>query len=479
MAAKVEKKNIVDVCEIRRWDEKFIGLPEEMSFKEGIKVLYKQDQYEEQLVDVSEKVVGFPWDVARAFAKALKTSFGFADAASTKGGFLGMMDVPPKLINVEVRHGVTEEVPWGAFELPNTDGAKVTMDVANTESGDLAVSFSSEMKRKYSNILKELCSLTRQILAEESIYKGQALRVQFKDENGDLRVIPKVSFIPPAMLNEDILIFNRSLEKVIEDHVYSPLRWPKEAKMLGRDFRRGILLTGKHGTGKTLLTCRIAREAEKNNITTVYIDDISELPEALRFAQTYAPAVVIGEDIDRAVNLQRDGLTNRIMNTLDGLDTKEHEIMVVVTTNNPEMLHEGFLRAGRIDHRIFVDPPDVDAIERLLWAYGGMLIEEGEDLSEVATVLWESSIKPCHVKNVLDRAKDSLLNRVMKAGGNIKTAKLVAEDLLTAAHSFQNEEDGLKNVKVVEERPSFKLHEMELRPIVEGNGQTKGQRVSL
>lgn len=58
------------------------------------------------------------------------------------------------------------------------------------------------------------------------------------------------------------------------------------------------------------------------------------------------------------------------INTLDGVDSKKHEIMVVLTTNDKRAIHPAFVRPGRIDAVIPILPPDNDATVRLVRSYG-------------------------------------------------------------------------------------------------------------
>jgi len=367
-----------------------------MEIPDAVRTLMKIHKYEEEDIKLRETVAGFPWDVALAFKKAMERIYGYTgQVAQTIEGMFGEVKIKPQEISVEVSYGEYVNVPWGNFELPGTEGGTVGLSTTRDDHGRHAVNINAEVKRKYSKIVRELAEVTRGILHKESIYLGKAIKVDFTE--GD-EMLPEVKFIAPSMLDKSTLVFNRGIEAELADYVYGPLRYGRkeEYKKFGREFKRGILLAGEHGTGKTLLTCRIAAEATDNAVTTVYIEDVRQLPQALQFASTYLPAVIIGEDIDRAVTLDRDDLTNQIFNTIDGIDTKDHEIMLVVTTNNADKLHQGLLRPGRLDHRIFVELPDAEAIERLLWAYGKGQIGADEEIRRskmLPAICWASSLR--------------------------------------------------------------------------------------
>src|SRR5690606_6744349 len=118
------------------------------------------------------------------------------------------------------------------------------------------------------------------------------------------------------------LIFSQELEEQIEDHIFTPIRYQDACTNAGIPFKRGILLAGDYGTGKTELAATVAAEAASRGITVVYIEDVKELPHAIRFAASQAPAIVFAEDIDREMGGERTHKMDVLLNTLDGIDTK-------------------------------------------------------------------------------------------------------------------------------------------------------------
>jgi SpoVK/Ycf46/Vps4 family AAA+-type ATPase len=69
--------------------------------------------------------------------------------------------------------------------------------------------------------------------------------------------------------------------------------------------KRGVLLEGPYGTGKTLTAFVTAKKCVENGWTFIMLDRVAALKEALTFARMYAPAVVFAEDIDRSVEGER------------------------------------------------------------------------------------------------------------------------------------------------------------------------------
>ena len=84
------------------------------------------------------------------------------------------------------------------------------------------------------------------------------------------------------------------------------------------------------------------------------------LKDALRAAAMYAPAVIFAEDIDKAMEGERSTQMNDILNTLDGIDTKNNPVITILTSNHLENINKAFLRAGRIDSLIQMGPLDAE-----------------------------------------------------------------------------------------------------------------------
>lgn len=237
--------------------------------------------------------------------------------------------------------------------------------------------------------------------------------------------------------NIEPTIFSADLQREIDTNIMAPIRFPDAVRAAGTPLKRGVLMAGRYGVGKTLLSANVAKEATENGWTFLYCEDVRELPDALQFATAYQPCVIFAEDVDRVTAGDRTSELDEILNQIDGIGTKGAEILTILTTNAVEKIHPAMLRPGRIDVPLFVDPPDPDAVIQLVRMYGRDLIGEGEDLSEVGAVL-QGRI-PAVIREVVERSKLENISRTKGKGG-----KVSAEDITAAARTYLKAEERLQ-----------------------------------
>lgn len=406
-----------------------IVLPSEpvpMNYDEAIDALLRRKKEEETTVSVNEVIDAFPFDGAHAFMWALKEIYGWASPVPTPS-FFGPR--PPETINVEIEYGKFTTVIWGRFAIPGLEGNLATS--WTMKDGRPVFKIAGEVKKRFREDVAFIAQKTREYLKENSLYKGKA--ISFKvDENGHVDFGNPPSFLDLSRVNPEELTFSDEVAAQVQTNLFTPIEHTQACRMHHIPLKRGVLLEGPFGTGKTLTAFVTANKARKHGWTFILIDRVTGLDAALKFARTYQPAVVFAEDVDRAVSGEKRTIEiDDILNTIDGIESKGSEVITILTSNDVKGINRAMLRPGRLDAIISVQAPDAKAAERLIRLYSRGLIGDDVDLADAGKEL-RGQI-PAVIREVVERSKLYAIGRAQS--GKIK---LTSEDIVNAARGMKN-----------------------------------------
>jgi ATP-dependent metalloprotease len=177
------------------------------------------------------------------------------------------------------------------------------------------------------------------------------------------------------------------------------LREPERFHRVGAKMPKGVLLSGRPGTGKTLLARAIAGEAgvgffyaSGSDFEEVFVGlGAKRIRELFREAKDNAPCIIFIDEIDalggtrksKDVMSQRQSL-NQILVEMDGFEQKDN-ILVIGATNLPESLDSALKRAGRFDKEIHIPLPDIKGRKEIIELYlGKIFYDESVDPEVVA-----------------------------------------------------------------------------------------------
>ena len=389
-------------------ESKQILLPENMSLRDAIKWLERKEEELEQEVGINEVFNAYPGDGAHAMVKALQAIYGFT-ALKSKRGMFG--STPPTMIGVKTGPNPEDsvQVPWGQVQIPGVEGYLETG--FQIVKGRPVFSLGGVVKRKNEKEVAEVARHIREYLADNSIYQGKAIRIEFpnlEDANSLQDFEPE--FLDLSNVRPEELIFSEDVQRNIHSNLFTPILHSQKCRDAGIPLKRGVLLAGPYGTGKTMTAYVAAKYAEENGWTFLYLKDVNDLAIAISFAKMYGPAVIFAEDLDNALGTsQRNTDVNDILNTIDGVDSKDSEIVVCLTTNHVDRINKAMLRPGRLDAVINVMPPDADAALKLAQQYGRGLIDQNDDFSNVGKLL--AGKIPAVIRETVERAKLAEIGR--------------------------------------------------------------------
>jgi len=204
---------------------------------------------------------------------------------------------------------------------------------------------------------------------------------------------PKVTFADVAGLDEAV----EELQE-IKDFLASPAKFQK----MGAKIPKGVLLFGPPGTGKTLLAKAVAGEAgvpffsiSGSDFVEMFVGvGASRVRDLFEQAKAAAPAIVFVDEID-AVGRQRgagvggghderEQTLNQLLVEMDGFDQKAG-VILLASTNRPDILDPALLRPGRFDRQIVVDRPDLEGRKAILRVHAkAKPLAPGVDLDVIA-----------------------------------------------------------------------------------------------
>ena len=188
----------------------------------------------------------------------------------------------------------------------------------------------------------------------------------------------RVHFCPVPPRDDELLQFPDSASEDVISGIAD--FWNREHifRRYGLPFKRGILLHGPAGTGKTSALQIIAREViARSGIVLTYEPRLfSSGYRHLRAIQPGTPLVVFIEDIELYETLESIANTSTFLNMLDGAENID-KVVFLATTNHPEKLSARIInRPSRFDMIIEVPYPSAE-MRRL---YISSLAEDSIDI---------------------------------------------------------------------------------------------------
>jgi ATPase family associated with various cellular activities (AAA) len=275
------------------------------------------------------------------------------------------------------------------------------------------------------------------LMGERNVYRGRVLELRerhFHDDEG----APLTVRALPAIARDQIVLPAGVLER-IERASFGMSRHAERLRASGRHLRRGLLLHGPPGVGKTLTAMYLATQMPDRTVVLLTGAGLGTVTTSVDLATALTPAIVILEDVDLVAMERSEQPTNSILfellNAMDGLDA-DHDVLFVLTTNAPQRVEPALAsRPGRIDQAVELPLPDADGRRRLLALYGeGLQLGLGDTDDLVAEL---DGASPAFIRELLRRS--ALVAAEESDDGPLRVDERHLREALAELHAGANE----------------------------------------
>jgi len=271
-------------------------------------------------------------------------------------------------------HGKFGDTPYVASISPNWNGCSII--------------FTFNKDSKFQAFIEKF----RKSVRANNIYKGKVF-----SSNG--------AFIPRKNLTLDNIYLPSEIKTLIKNNILNFFDKKEIFEANDIPFRRGILLIGAPGTGKTYLggiLHSIMKDVSFIWTKAADLDYRGSFSSLAAFASDVSPSILFFEDIDY-LEPQNRTIMSEFLNVLDGQPPLEN-VLFITTCNSDKLPPNLGDRPGRIDCKINFPLPEESVRLKYLrdLAKAKNLILDDSELQELAKNT--EGFTPAHLKNFIEFA---------------------------------------------------------------------------
>ena len=251
---------------------------------------------------------------------------------------------------------------------------------------------------------EELGRRLRRLALEHNVYRGQVVsfgRSMFGERGSLLRFRER-----PTMSREELILPVATFDD-LRRQVIGVAANSERLRAAGQHLKRGILLYGPPGAGKTHSVRYLISELVGTTVVELTGETLHGIREACSVARTLQPAMIVVEDVDLIAEERshyggETPLLFTLLNEMDGLD-EDADVVFLLTTNRADLLEPALAsRPGRVDQAVHIELPDRESRRRLMELYRRGL---DTDLTRLDAVLERTDgVTASFLKELLRRA---------------------------------------------------------------------------
>lgn len=310
---------------------------------------------------------------------------GLIEMAAQRHGFgLGAVDYVSAAVGVDAERSVVQFGLYLVQDAARGERCAVLMRGGAERFGRSGVQL--EVLASDPATAQRLLSEVRALMLRHNVFRGQVVSFEgheFGHGVGPLRFHPR-----PAVGRGDIVLPDGVLDTV-ERQVIGMATHRDRLRAAGHALKRGVLLFGAPGTGKTHTLRYLIGRLPQYTVVQLTGMGLQFIRAACALARMVQPAIVVLEDVDliaesRATARGMDNpLLYQVLNEMDGL-AGDADVAFLLTTNRADLLEPALAqRPGRVDLAVEVPLPDAAARRALCRLYGPDLRLTEAELDEV------------------------------------------------------------------------------------------------
>jgi AAA+ superfamily predicted ATPase len=322
------------------------------------------------------------WEEISGFKLVCETDYGWTD------------EIPPKMMDMDIDLKKTKSIYKSVTLFYENGDKKVVIVISKNDhnnSYEYEVYYPEEM---------DVFDQWVKIADAENFYKGKKIDASCR-------------FLDLKNSTWNDVILSAAKKQVIQDSLSGLFSHREAYKEFGIPVKRGIILHGPPGTGKTQVCKALANSSEGYSVLYVLPKDFDPqrggVARIANMAQDLAPCLLIMEDIDfiaKDRQLGSAGMVIELMNYLDGLE-EFGDIVTFGTTNHLDIIEDAIKnRPGRFDRLIDIGKPDQPEREAMIRIFTSRFCIEGVDVAKFAKTLGEKmeNLAGAHIKDICHTA---------------------------------------------------------------------------
>lgn len=251
------------------------------------------------------------------------------------------------------------------------------------------------------------------------------------------------------------------VKRQIHLRIIAPFKQQDIFQAFSRKAGGGILLYGPPGCGKTFIARATAGEVGAqfiavgiHDIVDKYFGESEKMVHKLfEEARRRSPAVLFFDEFDALGGNRRGGesqfwktLVDQLLQEMDGIGSRNENVLVFAATNAPWNIDSAFRRPGRFDRTLFVPPPDRDSRAEML-RRGLRQLPGGENIAVDPLAEATSLYTGADLRSLCERASENALSRSLETGRvhpvqledfrqELKALRSSAEEWLATAKNY-------------------------------------------